>query len=77
MAFSLHYHIYLTRKTPEGEILDGTLNSSLKKEKGPLGTQEVLFPFINMKSHRIPEMFPWGDPSTWAPGGPKYTLYTH
>jgi hypothetical protein len=36
MAFSLHYHIYLKRMTPEGEIPDGTLNSSLKKEKGSL-----------------------------------------
>ena len=36
MASSLQYKNYLKRMTPEGEIPEGTLNSSLKKEKGSL-----------------------------------------
>jgi hypothetical protein len=41
----LHYNILPEKKDPEGEILTGTLNSSLKKEKGSLGTSRGPFSF--------------------------------
>jgi hypothetical protein len=43
MAFSLHYKTYLPRRTPEGEIEAGTLNSSLRKEKGSLKLMRPFF----------------------------------
>jgi hypothetical protein len=42
MAFPLHYILYLCGKTRKG-LPKGTLNSSLKKERGPLKLKRSFF----------------------------------